>query len=177
MATCLGCHDRKLKAGGAELADIKTLLAQNPDHHGPVRDGDCAGCHQPHGSQNFRLLAQAYPKEFYAPFKEENFALCFTCHDAALSRDERTTTLTDFRNQDRNLHFLHVNRAVKGRTCRACHETHASTLPSHIRKAVPFGNWELPVNYAKSPGGGSCAPGCHAAQAYDRGAPEQKKPQ
>ena len=168
LATCLGCHDRQLGSGTSQLADMKKLLADNPSHHGPIRDKDCTGCHKPHGSDHFRLLMEEYPREFYAPFRAENFALCFQCHDAALPRDERTTTLTSFRDGDRNLHFVHVNKIPKGRTCRACHETHAGSLAKHIRKAVPFGKWELPVNFAPSANGGTCAPGCHAPQSYDR---------
>ena len=175
--TCLKCHNRKVVAGGVELTDMKKLLAESPDHHGPIREKDCAGCHQAHGSANFRLLRHSYPKDFYAPFKEENFALCFSCHDAALSRDERTSTLTDFRHGDRNLHFVHVNKNPKGRTCRSCHETHASTLPNHIRTSVPFGNWQLPINFTKTASGGACAPGCHAPQRYDRNQPAQAKVQ
>ncbi|MBI5086090.1 MAG: cytochrome C [Acidobacteria bacterium] len=168
VATCLNCHDKAVTAGGAPLTDMKGLLAGNQDHHGPIRDKDCTGCHSPHGGPHFRLLKENYPKEFYAPFRESNFALCFGCHDSALPRDEKTTTLTDFRDGDRNLHFVHVNKTPKGRTCRACHETHASSSPNHIRKSVPFGAWSLPVNFAKSENGGTCSPGCHAPQTYDR---------
>ena len=168
VSTCLGCHDKRIEAAGSALADMGKLLAENLNHHGPIREKDCSGCHQPHGSAHFRLLNADYPKEFYAPFREENFALCFGCHDPALTRDERTTNLTDFRNGDRNLHFVHVNKTPKGRTCRSCHETHASSLPNHIRKSVPFGRWELPVNFTKTANGGTCAPGCHAPQSYDR---------
>ena len=168
VATCLQCHDRHMDGDGAALGDMKKLLAENPDHHGPIREKDCSGCHQPHGSAHFRLLSAEYPKEFYAPFREQNFALCFGCHDPAMARDERTTAITDFRKGDRNLHYVHVNKTPKGRTCRSCHETHASSLPNHIRKSVPFGRWELPVNFTKTANGGTCAPGCHAPQSYDR---------
>ena len=168
MTTCLNCHDRKLGSGAGLLADMKRLLAENSNHHGPIRDKDCTGCHQPHGSDHFRLLSEEYPKEFYAPFRAENFALCFQCHDAALPRDARTTTLTSFRDGDRNLHFVHVNKIPKGRTCRACHETHAASSAKHIRKTVPFGKWELPVNFTPAANGGSCAPGCHAPLSYNR---------
>ena len=169
IATCLACHDRPVKTAGGALTDMKSLLAANKDHHGPIREKNCSGCHQPHGSQDFRLLVKRYPKEFYAPFQPENFALCFGCHESTIPRDERTTTLTDFRDGNRNLHFVHVNQAVKGRTCRSCHETHASNLPSHIRASVPFGKWELPVNFQKAANGGTCSPGCHAPKSYDRG--------
>ena len=165
VSTCLKCATGR--PGGATQL-MKRLLAENKDHHGPIRDKDCAGCHTPHGGEHFRLLKDDYPKEFYAPFQAENFSLCFQCHDPALPRDEKTTTLTDFRDGDRNLHFVHVNKTPKGRTCRACHETHASELPNHIRKSVPFGKWPLPVNFIKNENGGSCAPGCHALYTYDR---------
>ena len=168
VSTCLACHNETLRAGATQLTDMKRLLTENKDHHGPIRFKNCAGCHTPHGGEYFRLLKNQYPKEFYAPFKTENFSLCFGCHDSALPRDERTTTLTDFRDGDRNLHFVHVNKTPKGRTCRACHETHASNSPSHIRESVPFGNWPLPINYIKKENGGSCGPGCHAPVTYDR---------
>ena len=82
--------------------------------------------------------------------------------------EAETTTVTDFRDGSRNLHFVHVNKTRKGRTCRACHETHASRRPNHIRESVPFGNWQLPVNYEKTDDGGSCAPGCHRPETYSR---------
>ena len=69
-----------------------------------------------------------------------------------------------------NLHYLHVNRDKKGRTCRACHETHASNAEKHIRDSVPFGKggWELPIGFEKTASGGSCSPGCHKPIGYDR---------
>lgn len=177
LTTCLGCHDRSMNGRGGQLADMKKLLAENKDHHGPIRDKDCTGCHAPHGSNNFRLLGEPYPKEFYAAYREEAFALCFQCHDSALTRDEKSTTLTSFRDGDRNLHFLHVNKSPKGRTCRACHETHAASRPKHIRNAVPFGKWDLPVNYEPTANGGSCAPGCHAPKTYSRPAVSEGRSQ
>jgi len=105
---------------------------------------------------------------FYMGFNVENYNLCFSCHDKAIVQDPETTKLTNFRNGEINLHFKHVNKPEKGRTCRACHETHASNHPKHIRESVPFGTWELPVNYQKTETGGSCAPGCHKLKKYDR---------
>ena len=86
--------------------------------------------------------------------------------------------LTDFRNGDRNLHHVHVNRERKGRTCRACHETHASSRDKHIRDSVPFGEggWELPIGFERRANGGSCAPGCHTPYAYDRVDPVPYEP-
>ena len=76
--------------------------------------------------------------------------------------------MTGFRDGDQNLHFLHVNRTEKGRTCRACHEAHSSTVPKHLRETVPFGDWQMPVGYTQTADGGRCAPGCHLPKTYSR---------
>ncbi|MBI5095235.1 MAG: cytochrome c3 family protein [Candidatus Hydrogenedentes bacterium] len=165
---CVGCHDKPLEAGKTKLTNMKQLLADNKEWHGPIRDGGCTGCHEAHGGANFRLLKQPYPATFYSAYQPDNYALCFTCHEPMMAKEEFTKTLTGFRDGDRNMHFLHVNKADRGRTCRACHEVHASTHPRHIRESVPYGNWSLPINFAITEQGGSCQPGCHAAKTYDR---------
>ncbi len=169
MDLCIKCHEHEYKrADGSVLADIRKLLAENSDHHGPIKQKDCSGCHNPHGSNTFRILRYPYPSTFYAPFYVDNYNLCFSCHEKTIVLNPETTKLTNFRNGDVNLHFTHVNKPEKGRTCRACHETHASNHPKHIRESVPFGTWELPVNYQKTGTGGSCTPGCHKIKKYDR---------
>jgi predicted CXXCH cytochrome family protein len=166
--TCLKCHDKTVKAGQLDLADMKLLLASNPVHHGPIQNRDCSGCHNPHSSPYFRLLTNDYPKGFYSPYFPSKYALCFRCHDSGLAKEERTTTLTGFRDGDRNLHFVHVNRASNGRTCRSCHDVHASGSPKYIGQTVPFGKWKLPIKFVITADGGGCEPGCHEAQKYDR---------
>lgn len=176
---CLSCHDKPMKLpDGTTLAGMKEVLASGKSLHGPVAQNDCVPCHQIHGGSNFRLLVKEYPPEFYAPFREEDYALCFSCHNKMLVHDEKTTSLTDFRNGDVNMHYLHVNKKTKGRTCRACHETHASNKEKHIRDSVPFGTggWELPINYEKTETGGRCSPGCHRPYGYDRLKPVQNLP-
>lgn len=169
MDLCLSCHDRVYKRkNGRPVPNMKKFLAEHKDHHGPIRQKDCSGCHNPHGSNEFRILRYYYPPTFYKPFDIANYALCFSCHEKTIALNPKTTKLTNFRNGDENLHFLHVNKPVKGRTCRACHETHASNWPKHIREAVPFGAWDLPLNFKKIKTGGSCAPGCHKLKKYDR---------
>jgi predicted CXXCH cytochrome family protein len=169
MDLCLSCHDTTLEApDGKQLANMKELLAEYNDHHGPIRQKDCSGCHNPHGSNVFRILRNPYPAKFYMPYSDENYNLCFGCHEKTIVQNPDTTKLTNFRNGEVNLHFKHVNRPEKGRTCRACHETHASSHPKHIRESVPFGTWELPINYRKTETGGSCTPGCHKLKKYDR---------
>ncbi|NIA12681.1 MAG: cytochrome C [Nitrospiraceae bacterium] len=163
---CLSCHNADMAAGDSEMTDMKKLLDNNPNWHGPVRTGACSGCHDIHGGAHFRLLKEPYPAKFYSPFAIENYALCFTCHEPTLVQDEKTTTLTNFRDGDRNMHFLHVNKKRRGRTCRACHEVHASSNERHIRDTVPYGSWALPINFTKTETGGSCRPGCHAEASY-----------
>jgi predicted CXXCH cytochrome family protein len=171
MQLCFECHDREIELeDGRVLADIESVIEEGTSLHGPISQDNCAACHEIHGGSHFRLLVQEYPPEFYAPFEQESYALCFSCHNPDIVRDERTDALTNFRNGDLNLHFLHVNRDRKGRTCRACHETHASNLANHVRESVPFGTggWELPINFTKTEEGGSCAPGCHLPYDYNR---------
>lgn len=167
---CLSCHDRALTTqDGKTLTNMSALLEENPDHHGPIRQGNCTACHESHASVNFRLLREPYPADFYASFDISRFKLCFTCHIPDMVLSTSGEGLTEFRDGDRNLHYVHVNRA-KGRTCRSCHEVHASKRPAHIREAVPFGSgdWMLPLNYEKTADGGSCMPGCHEPRRYSR---------
>ena len=56
-----------------------------------------------------------------------------------------TKGATGFRNGTQNLHAVHVNDKVKGRTCRACHAPHGADLPHLIRASVPFGPSRLAV--------------------------------
>ena len=83
---------------------------------------------------------------------------------------KRTRTLTNFRDGNWNLHYLHVNKARRGRTCRACHELHASPDPLHIRERIQYGKWLMPIHFEKTEMGGSCHPGCHSIKLYDRDA-------
>jgi predicted CXXCH cytochrome family protein len=147
---------------------MELLTEPTQNKHGPIREGDCAGCHLAHGSTQQHLLAKPYSSDFYQPFEEEKYELCFSCHDRQLVLLPNTTGLTGFRNGDRNLHFLHVNKPDKGRNCRACHSTHSSTLPMHIRESVPYGSWELPIGFTKTATGGACASACHKEYRYDR---------
>ena len=171
---CLKCHDKDAvtDAAGVKLTNIKALLEQNKVHHGPVAQKDCSACHQPHGSPIFRLLSAAYPATFYAPFEVKTYELCFSCHDEQLVTLEKTTTATRFRDGDRNLHFLHVNKPDRGRTCRACHEVHASQKVYQIRESVPFGSkgYLLKVNFERRADGGNCTQTCHTARAYTNNA-------
>ena len=167
MTLCLQCHDKEQQSEDGMLMNIKQWLADNSEWHGPIRQKDCSACHNPHGSRSFRILKRDFPRRFYAPFKLEKYALCFGCHEQTIVLDRNTTTVTNFRNGDENLHFRHVNQP-KGRTCRACHELHASNNPKLLRDMVPFGEWQMSHNYVKYEQGGKCSPGCHKPRGYNR---------
>jgi predicted CXXCH cytochrome family protein len=172
---CLTCHgkDDVQDRTGKKLMNMKKYLAENKVWHPPVAGKDCSVCHEVHGGDNFRLLLAEFPPTFYAPFDPKNYALCFTCHDEQMVTAAETTTLTGFRNGARNLHFVHVNRPDRGRTCRACHEVHASNQERIIRETVPYGSkgYLLALHYSKTPTGGQCTRTCHATRAYDNKTP------
>lgn len=167
---CISCHDRDAMsgAGGRKLQNIKAWLDANPVAHGPVAGRDCSACHEPHGGDHFRLLKDDYPPEFYAPYDPRQYSLCLSCHREAAFSTAQTTTLTNFRDGARNLHFVHLQQAGRGRTCRACHEVHASKQAHHIREGVPYGSggWILKLNYKKTDSGGSCDKTCHGEKVY-----------
>ena len=154
-ALCFGCHDPKLAVG-------KSV-------HGPVAKGDCVGCHQVHGSSYRKILKADLPQELYRPFSTDAFPLCFTCHDPKLVTEVSTEKATNFRNGDRNLHSVHVNKAGKGRSCKICHNPHASAQDRLINPKAPgFGSWEIPIHFQATPTGGGCSVGCHKTFHYDR---------
>jgi predicted CXXCH cytochrome family protein len=168
---CLGCHDKPIESGDSMLTDMQAWLTNNTVWHEPIRENECSGCHQPHGGAIYNLLVESFPPRFYASFDLELYNLCFSsCHDDAAVTVQLTRTFTGFRDGNRNLHFLHVNKARRGRTCRACHELHASPNPVQIREKVPYGKWMMPLNFEKTETGGSCHPGCHKTAVYDRNA-------
>lgn len=182
MDACLSCHDKPLTVAAAApggepvtrtIPSVKEQLATSKHIHPPMDDKDCGLCHTAHASSHVSLLTEEYPPGFYAPFDLKSYALCLQCHEKKPFTEEKTKAATGFRNGALNLHYLHVNKPVKGRTCRACHASHASNQPLQIRDAVPFGRsgWLLPVRFEQTKTGGSCASGCHVPRAYDRESP------
>jgi len=175
---CTECHSPHFSAG-------KNLLLDNIDRlcykchkeaekrskrkfkHGPVVQGNCTACHNPHGSDNAFILRLPFPHKFYSRYEEDTYSLCFLCHVESLVTAEQSETITDFRNGKTNLHRLHVKQE-KGRTCRACHDVHASEQEGRIRDSFPYGTMDMPLEFYKTSTGGFCVPGCHKAMTYDR---------
>jgi len=169
---CLTCHSQSVTRDedGKKLLNIGKHLDENPDWHGPIQWGDCAMCHNPHGSDNLRMLNKPFPSTFYSNFDKKNY-ICFECHDAGKIINENTIEDTNFRNGNHNMHYIHVNKK-KGRTCRACHDFHGSKdYPHHLKKKTQFGKISFPIRFIETPTGGSCAPACHARRYYDRERP------
>jgi len=175
---CLSCHDAHqsevrylLRKPGSQLCfschDPK--LAMGKSVHKPVATGDCVGCHAVHGSPYRKILKADLPTELYRPYSDEAFPLCFTCHNPELASQTTTEKSTNFRNGNRNLHSVHVNKPGKGRSCRMCHNPHSSTQDRLIYSKAPgFGTWDIPIRFNTTPTGGSCSVGCHRTFRYDR---------
>ena len=175
---CLSCHDPHqsdygslLKAEGRQLCMSchKEAIFTGRYVHAPVAAGDCAACHAPHGTQLRHLLKRPVTDEPYQSFNKANFELCFGCHSNTLADSRLTDVETGFRNGMLNLHYLHVNKAKKGRSCRVCHDPHAATQPRLISdKTSGSGRWQIPIRYKKTAVGGTCVVSCHKPKSYDR---------
>ena len=152
---CYDCHQTVTREGD-------TLL------HGDVAKQKCTSCHTVHGSFFPHLLTGPYSTEFFNDYDAKQYGLCFQCHKIDLLLHPNTSYNTNFRDGKKNLHYLHVNRKNRGRSCKLCHAVHSSSLPKLMSEKVSFGDWEMPVNFVATENGGRCTPGCHAEAAYDR---------
>lgn len=176
---CLSCHDAHqsdgeslLRKPGSELCFMchDSTIGDGKSVHRPVASGECVNCHQIHGSSHRKILRDEYPTELYRPFSANAFPLCFTCHNPELASELVTSDkITKFRNGEKNLHAVHVNKAMKGRSCRMCHNPHAEVQDRLIYpKAVGFGDWDIPIQFTATETGGGCSVGCHRTLRYDR---------
>jgi predicted CXXCH cytochrome family protein len=171
---CFECHNTVIKLkDGTALANIKDVIEHRKSVHGAIAERSCVVCHQIHGGDHRRLLTDEYPAGLYQKSGDTAYPLCFSCHDRQLVVAPRSGAVTSFRNGDLNLHYIHVNRDVKSRSCRICHDSHAADRDHHIRDEIPYGpsGWKLPIGYARLPDGGRCAGGCHGPLEYNREKP------
>ena len=174
---CLSCHDAHqsdskslLRKPGSQLCfechDAKIAVGKSV--HGPVGTGECYLCHAPHASAYRKLLKADLPTELYRPFSADAFPLCFSCHNPELA-SANTEKATNFRNGERNLHAVHVNKPGKGRSCKMCHNPHAAAQDRLIHpKSKGFGTWDIPIRFKTTATGGGCSVGCHRTFHYDR---------
>ena len=177
-ANCTGCHDPHqsnvkymLKGEGKQLCVIchnkKTFTGRSV--HGPILKNDCEACHVTHGTSFANLLKKDFPEEFYMPFSKEKYAFCFICHNNKMADDLDTETQTNFRNGNINIHYIHIKKNEKGRSCKTCHDPHSAKQLRLIPDKIPgFGKWGIPIRYTKTNNGGTCVVGCHKPKSYDR---------
>jgi len=163
---CLSCHNKIIKKDDRKLANIEKHLKDNSHNH-PALKKSCTSCHSPHYSERKRLFKENYPLGNYAKAQEDNYTLCFNCHDTDIINAETTASGTGFREGERNLHFVHLNKK-KGRTCMNCHDVHAANNTKLIATTVRFGRWDMPLNFLENDNGGTCATGCHKERSYTR---------
>ncbi|MBC8229486.1 hypothetical protein H8E77_08065 [bacterium] len=190
VGTCIACHNPHGSLNKHELRSPTLLLCLechligsdiNPLKqkyvHGPVNIGCVEGvCHDPHASPYKYHLRTFFSPEFYpVPSSLDNYELCFKCHDESTLRYRRITDkeshgeLTRFRDGNLNLKYLHVIRE-RPRSCKACHDVHASNQPKHIRDEVPFGpdgQYVFPLVFVKTEDGGKCIQACHKDWEYN----------
>ena len=165
---CLSCHNKRLKRDedGKMLQNIEKHLKNNNNWHGPIKKGKCTACHNPHGSNNHRMLKGAYPTTYTAKFDPKSY-VCFKCHKSNKITRAKTTKTTKFRRGDKNLHTVHVKNYKL--ICGTCHDFHASKKPKPlIKDKTIFGRTEFKLRYIKTANGGSCNPVCHNKREYDR---------
>jgi predicted CXXCH cytochrome family protein len=163
---CLNCHNKSVSADSKPVINMAELVENRKYLHAALTGG-CMTCHLSHTSDFPKLLNAAFPAGNYSPAIKDSFDLCFQCHDTDLLEKELTTTATNFRNGDKNLHFIHI-RGAKGRSCIMCHDVHGSNYEHLIADKIPFGKWNIPIIYKLSESGGSCKTGCHAERSYIR---------
>ncbi len=122
---CFNCHNNEIKTKDRVIENIEEKIKTSKYKHSVMESEACNICHDPHATNNSSLLISAFPKDEYVEAAVEAFELCFNCHDSGLLTEEDTNSATNFRDGNKNLHFLHINGA-KGRNCNICHDIHAS---------------------------------------------------
>lgn len=164
---CMGCHSEEVESGDRKIRDISPALASGNVIHKPIKDESCSSCHTPHSGDYPYLLEAMYPVKQYAEATIENFELCFNCHNQELITEPETVTATNFRNGNKNMHYLHI-QGNRGRNCNLCHNAHGAPNDHMLENAVMFGKWEMPMGLELTKNGGSCATGCHKRLEYSR---------
>lgn len=157
---CLRCH-----------ADIKEEVTKAVSRHGVIETEGCTPCHEVHGSMKPKLLTKNFSNKFSGKFNDDLYQLCFSCHNDTLATSQLANKEeTNFRDGKTNLHYIHVVKPSKGRSCKVCHELHGARQKKLIRKTVSFGKGAMmiKIKYTQNPTGGTCVVGCHKPKSYDR---------
>jgi predicted CXXCH cytochrome family protein len=125
-----------------------------------------SGPRGPHGSQYVPLLREQYLISDFTPESQQNYALCYRCHD-------RTTVLNQSGSSGSWIrHYDHI--VTDSAPCSACHDPHGiydispGTTGTHTRLinfdatiVLPAPGNTYPLFTSMSPGSGSCTLVCH----------------
>ena len=126
--------------------------------HSPVKDGDCLGCHKPHGASGRFLLDVGEDQTNLclgchdsAPFKQKFMhgpvavGACTKCHSPHESsgkflldgpvRDSCLKCHTDFAKSLKEAQVAHA--PVKDGPCSSCHNSHGSPVANLLKKKMP----------------------------------------
>lgn len=176
VRVCMTCHDKRIemKEGGV-LTAMTEITDPTTVKHTPIRNGQCDGCHSTHGGDKPLLLRKEYSTKISEPFSAEKYDLCFSCHDKRLADSQQSGGLTNFRNGDLNLHYVHLAKRELGENCRVCHGTHTGKFERLIRDSAQYGQWRMALKFEKTVTGGTCNTGCHPQYSYDRKNPVASK--
>jgi len=127
---CSACHDEHSLGSMTEPQPglcylcLEDLSEKYACLHGPVAGGYCTACHDPHSSKNEKLLK----------FKGDE--LCFYCH------------------QEKHVFRNEMHEGLDGMACSDCHNSHGGEQKFLIEEHVPFGNWEMNMNFIPGEEGG-----------------------
>ncbi len=164
---CLHCHDESMETETRTIEAIGPHLVEGNTIHGAITEEGCSACHNAHVSEEKNLLHEHYPNSTYVKPLDDNFSLCFKCHEKELITEKTTLTATNFRDGELNLHFIHVNEN-KARNCTTCHDVHGAENKYMIKESTAFGKWDMPIKFNLYNNGGSCLTGCHKEHKYER---------
>ena len=167
---CFKCHNTSFRSSrGHMITNMKKLLHSSKFVHSPAEKGQCQICHNTHGGDNSHLLKKAFPEANYSAYSRDEYMLCFACHNPAKFEEKNDIKDTNFNDGTKSLHFVHVNNATKGRSCKNCHEIHASDNRFFIRDTVDFGTSSIKLNFVEFEDGGQCGTACHNERRYNNG--------
>jgi len=146
QALCLKCHDAKQAGKPGMPKSLVDLTLKSV--HKAVKGGECTDCHQPHASDNAKLLKVAQPALCYkchARLDEDKhvhsavvLGRCTTCHDphssknSALVRDEKPADLCFRCHADDSTGRKSVHYPVERGLCLMCHDQHSSENPANL---------------------------------------------
>lgn len=161
---CITCHNKDTKEP-MQLSNVNLFTKLRFQHFKDVTQ-KCTSCHNPHHSNNIRLFIPLKTEGLEKTNIKSDVYVCFNCHKTALFTDSLANNNTRFQNNNRNLHYVHIN-TKKISNCNLCHQVHGTQNPHLVREFSLMGNWKNPINYIQTDSGGSCSSGCHKQYAYN----------